>query len=144
MNVARNGLIMLLKPMEMYFLVWYLSPLFRDVCVTTKLYRKPLQLQLCFTGTIVEELPTGLPCFTKHYRDAANKNLLLQSLNMERRAGTLINLWNHSDLKASSLSTINYYLKGDWRYCNPAGRRGIVLSPEEDGLDRVKNVLSFF
>ena len=29
MNVARNGLIMLLKPMEMYLLVWCLSPLFR-------------------------------------------------------------------------------------------------------------------
>ena len=52
---------------------------------------KPLQLQLCFTGIVVEELPTRFPCFTKHYKDAANKNLLLQSVNMERRAGTLIN-----------------------------------------------------
>ena len=91
MNVARNGLIMLLKTMEMYFLFGICRLYSGDVYVTTKLYRKPLQLQLCFTGTVVEELPTGFPCFTKHYKDAANKNLLLQSVNMERRAGTLIN-----------------------------------------------------
>ena len=91
MNVARNGLIMLLKTTEMYFLFGICRLYSGDVYVTTKLYRKPLQLQLCFTGTVVEELPTGFPCFTKHYKDAADKNLLLQSVNMERRAGALIN-----------------------------------------------------
>ena len=78
MNVVRNRLLMLLKPLEMYFsclvAIAFIQGMF---CVTTKLYHKHLQLQLCFTGTIVEELPTGLPCYTEHCKDAANKNLRL-------------------------------------------------------------------
>ena len=78
MNVVRNRLLMLLKPLEMYFsclvAIAFIQGMF---CVTTKLYHKHLQLQLCFTGTIVEEFPTGLPRFTKHCKDAANKNLRL-------------------------------------------------------------------
>ena len=42
-----------------------------------------------FSGTIVEELPADLPRFIKHYQDTTDKSLLLQSINMEKRAFTL-------------------------------------------------------
>ena len=47
--------------------------------VAKKLYHKHLPLQLCFGGTIVEELQVGNPRFTKHYQHAADKSLLLKS-----------------------------------------------------------------
>ena len=38
MKVVRNGLLMLLKPLEMYFFVWLLSPLFRGCFVLQRNY----------------------------------------------------------------------------------------------------------
>ena len=74
------GLLMLLRPMLTYFSCLVSIAFFQGMSyVAKKLYHKHLPLQLCFGGTIVEELQVGNPRFTKHYQHAADKSLLLKS-----------------------------------------------------------------
>ena len=92
------------------FLSWYLSSLVRDVLCYYEIISQAFATTIFFSGTIVEELPAGIPRYIKHYQHAADKSLLLQSINKDKRAFKL-NLSRQNNSKTSSWSTISYYLK---------------------------------